>query len=79
MIVDNMGLEKVDQTLCSYQIAAEVLDKVNIHTGTMMQYHQNRRKSKWYLQDMELLQYDLLYVRNMPTATTAPRPSKPSI
>ena len=61
VIVDNMGLEKVDQTLCSYQIAAEVLDKVNIHEGTMMQYHQNRRKSKWYLQDMELLQYDLLY------------------
>lgn len=61
VIVDNMGLEKVDQTLCSYQIAAEVLDKVNIHTGTMMQYHQNRRKTKWYLQDMELLQYDLLY------------------
>lgn len=38
-----------------------MLDKVNIHEGTMMQYHQNRRKSKWYLPDMELLQYDLLY------------------
>lgn len=61
VIVDNIGLEKVDQTLCSYQIAAEVLDKAGIHEGTMMQYHQNRRKTKWYLPDMELLQYDLLY------------------
>ncbi|OUQ24277.1 hypothetical protein B5E77_14195 [Lachnoclostridium sp. An131] len=61
VIVDNIGLEKEDQTLCSYQIAAEVLDKVDIHTGTMMQFHQARRKTKWYLPDMELLQYDLLY------------------
>jgi len=61
VIWDNMGLEKEDQTLCSYQIAAEVLDKADIHVGTMMQYHQNRRKSKWYLPDMEQLQYDLLY------------------
>lgn len=26
-----------------------------------MQYHQARRKTKWYMADMELLQYDLLY------------------
>ena len=61
VIVDNIGLEEEDQTLCSYQIAAEVLDQLDIHVGTMMQYHQNRRKTKWYLPDMELLQYDLLY------------------
>ena len=61
VIVDNIGLEKEDDTLCSYQIAAEVLDRVDIHTGIMMQYHQARRKTKWYLPDMELLQYDLLY------------------
>ena len=61
VIVDNIGLEKKDQTLCSYQIAAEVLDQLDIHEGTMMQYHQARRKTKWYLPDMELLQYDLLY------------------
>lgn len=61
VIVDNVGLEKQDQTLCSYQIAAEVLNQLDIHTGTMMQYHQARRKTKWYMADMELLQYDLLY------------------
>ena len=45
VIVDNIGLEKEDDTLCSYQIAAEVLDRVDIHVGTMMQYHQARRKT----------------------------------
>lgn len=61
VIWDNMGLPKKDQTLCSYQIAAEVLNKADIRVGTMMQYHQNRRKTKLYLPDMEMLQYDLLY------------------
>jgi hypothetical protein len=61
VIWDNIGLKKKDQDLCSYQIAAEVMDQAGIHVGTMMQYHQNRMGSKWYLPDMEQLQYDLLY------------------
>ena len=60
-IWDNMGLEKQDDTLCAYQIAAEVLERADIRVGTMMQYHQTRRNSKWYLPDMEQLQYDILY------------------
>ena len=61
VIWDNMGLEKKDQTLCAYQIGAEVLDQLGIHTGGMVQYHQNRRGTKDYQYDMEILQYDLLY------------------
>ena len=61
VIWDNMGLEQKDQTLCAYQIGAEVLDQLGIHTGTMVQYHQNRRGTKDYQYDMEILQYDLLY------------------
>ena len=61
VIWDNMGLEKKDDTLCSYQVASEVLDRAGIHVGTMMQYHQNRRNTKWYLPDMEQIQYDILY------------------
>lgn len=72
VIWDNMGLPKKDQTLCSYQIAAEVLDQADIHVGTMMQYHQNRRKSKFYLPDMEMLQYDLLYGKRYAYGGTSP-------
>lgn len=61
VIWDNMGLQKNDQTLCAYQIGAEVLDQLGIHTGAMVQYHQNRRGTKNYQYDMEILQYDLLY------------------
>ncbi|MCI5480414.1 MAG: LTA synthase family protein, partial [Lachnospiraceae bacterium] len=32
-----------------------------IHEGTMMQYHQRRKGTKYYMQDMEMLQYDMLY------------------
>ena len=61
VIWDNIGLEKKDQTLCAYQIGAEVLDQIGIHTGSMVQYHQNRKGTKDYQYDMEILQYDLLY------------------
>jgi len=61
VIWDNIGLEEKDQTLCAYQIGAEVLDQLGIHTGSMVQYHQNRKGTKDYQYDMEILQYDLIY------------------
>ncbi len=61
VIWDNMGLEKKDETLCAYQIGAELLDRLDIHTGSMVLYHQNRRGTKDYQFDMQTLQYDLLY------------------
>lgn len=61
VIWDNMGLEKEDETLCAYQIGAEVLDRLGIHKGTLVQYHQERRGTKDYQSDMEVLQYDILY------------------
>lgn len=61
VIWNNMGLEREEQTLCAYQIGAEVLDQLGIHTGAMVLYHQHRKGTKNYQQDMEILQYDLLY------------------
>jgi len=61
VIWDNMGLEKKDMNLASYQIAAEVLDRVGIHEGTIFRYHQTRRNTRNYQVDLEVLQYDLLY------------------
>ena len=58
---DNMGLEKKDKNLSSYQMAAEVFDRVGIHDGTIFRYHQTRRNTKNYQVDLEVLQYDLLY------------------
>lgn len=61
VIWDNMGLEAKDENLKSYQLAAVTLEKVDIHLGTVMKYHQERRGTKNYWRDLEALQYDMLY------------------
>lgn len=61
VIWDNMGLNTKDENLKAYQLAASVLKKVNIHTGTMMKFHQERKGTKNYWADLEELQYDMLY------------------
>ena len=58
---DNFGLEKNDVNLAAYQMAAEVMDRVGIHEGTIFRYHQARRNTRNYQVDLETLQYDLLY------------------
>lgn len=58
---DNFGMEKEDVNLAAYQMAAEVMDRVGIHEGTIFKYHQARRNTKNYQVDLETLQYDLLY------------------
>ena len=58
---DNFGLKKKKENLAAYQMAAEVMDRVGIHEGTIFKYHQARRNTKNYQVDLETLQYDLLY------------------
>ena len=61
VVWDNIGLEKEDKTLATYQLMGEVFDKLDIHSGTVFNYHQTRRQTQNYLADLELLQYDMLY------------------
>lgn len=63
VIWDNIGLEKKDGTIPTYQLMAEVMDRLDIHAGTVFNYHQERKAEDDpdYLMDLELLQYDLLY------------------
>ena len=61
VIWDNIGLEKKDGNIAAYQIMAEVFDRLDIHSGTVFNYHQERRQTKNYLADLELLQYDIMY------------------
>ena len=58
---DNFGLQKKEENLAAYQMAAEVMDRVGIHEGTIFRYHQARRNTKNYQVDLETLQYDVLY------------------
>ena len=61
VIWDNIGLEKQDRNIPSYQIMSDLFERLDIHSGTVFNYHQERRKTKNYLSDLELLQYDILY------------------
>lgn len=61
VIWDNIGLEKKDGNYAAYQIMAEVFDRLDIHSGTVFNYHQERHQTKNYLADLELLQYDIMY------------------
>ena len=61
VIWDNIGLEKVDRTIPTYQLMSEVMNRLGFHIGTIFNYHQEHKESETYLTDLELLQYDLLF------------------
>lgn len=61
VIWDNIGLQKDDKNIPAYQLMSEVLNRLDIHSGTVFNYHQQRKGTKNFLSDLELLQYDILY------------------
>lgn len=61
VIWDNMGLDVVDKGLTAYQLSASVLNRVGIHEGTLIKFHQKRVGSSNYMADLDELQYDMLY------------------
>jgi phosphoglycerol transferase MdoB-like AlkP superfamily enzyme len=58
---NNFGLEKEDKNTTSYRLVADTLDSVGIHEGTMFEYQQTETDDEDYMENMELLQYDILY------------------
>ena len=58
---NNFGLEKQDADLTSYQLLANTMDQLGIHEGTLFTAHQTLKDSETYSEDIEQLQYDLLY------------------
>lgn len=62
---NNMGLEKDDAELTSYQLMSKTLNDIGIHDGTIIGYHQANMDKSYsdenYQSDLENLQYDLLY------------------
>lgn len=60
---NNMGLEKKDADLYSYQLMASITENVGIHEGTVLSYHQanDYEVDEEYQNGLENLQYDILY------------------
>ncbi|MBQ1769984.1 MAG: LTA synthase family protein [Turicibacter sp.] len=61
VIWNNFGLEKQDTNIEAYQLGAHVLNQLDIHHGTLINYHQQYQDSPDYQQNLKLLQYDMLY------------------
>ncbi len=65
IVWSNFDMEKEDKDLTTYQLTADVMDRIGMHKGTTVKYHQNiDHKSKNYLSDLKLLGYDMLYGEN---------------
>lgn len=58
---NNFGLEKQDKDLFAYQLSAEIANRLDIHNGTLIKYHQQLQNEPDYQQGLRLLQYDMLY------------------
>jgi len=62
VIWSNFKMKKVDKDQYAYQLSADVLNRIGIHTGTVIKYHQDKsHTSKNYLKNLKLLGYDMLY------------------
>ncbi len=61
VIWSNFGLMAADMDLQSYQLSARVMQLLGIEEGIMPQYHMYRQEEEDYLENMQLLMYDMLY------------------
>lgn len=61
VIWSNFDMEKKDKNVAAYQMAAEIFDRLDIHEGTIFNYHQTRKGTRNYELDLQALQYDILY------------------
>lgn len=61
VIWNNFDMPKEDKNLEAYQLTSDVLNRVGIHNGTLIKYHQLYKDSTDYINNLKLLQYDMLY------------------
>ena len=77
LIWNNFGLPKDDENLHTYQLAAHMMDMVDLQVGTIFTYQQNHKNSETYLDDLKALGYDMLYGKRYIYGGTNPfTPSK---
>ena len=63
VIWDNLGLAREEEDLSAFQLAAEILDRLDLSVGTVFRFHQENQESPTYQSDLQAIQYDLLYGR----------------
>ena len=57
----NFRMSKEDRDLYAYQLSAHVLEKLGISAGYLTKYHQHHSEDPLYMENLNDLQYDMLY------------------
>jgi hypothetical protein len=78
VVWSNFGLEKQDQDLAAYQLAAAVQKQVGMREGTYTVYHQEKMGTKGYQDGLHMLQYDMLYGNKYVYGNDKKSPFKPT-
>lgn len=68
----NFDLKKIDEDLTAYQLSSQVLERLGIQSGILTWYHQTRKNYGNYLDNLEIIQYDMLYGENYTFGGTNP-------
>ena len=66
VIWNNFGLEKQDADIEAYQLGAHVLNQLDIHHGTLINYHQQHQESADYLDNLKVQHLQFLVSVNDP-------------
>lgn len=61
VIWSNFNIKKKKKDYFAYQIGPELLNRLGIHNGTLVTYHQNHQGDAEYMENLKALQYDMLY------------------
>lgn len=61
VVWSNFELEPEHKDLEAYQLYSYVLERLNIHDGIINGFHQTQKLSELYLEELEILEYDMLY------------------
>ncbi len=61
VIWSNYDLEAQKRDLCAYQLSAYILELLGYDDGNLTKLHQNESEEYNYLEELELLEYDMLY------------------
>ncbi len=61
IIWSNFDMDLVNEDVEAYQLSATVLNRLNIHEGLITKLHQTQIGSDIYLEELQVLIYDMLY------------------
>lgn len=64
LMLSNFNMIKIDEDLTSYQLSSKLFERLGIQSGILNWYHQTRKNYGNYLDNLEILQYDMLYGQN---------------